>query len=107
MIPITGQAQQIRGAEIEKSWNDLVLQIRVDVYRQGATKDSILFDWGDGHLESLGTSNSAPLSSTIIFDTYLGIHTYDSPGIYAIGFRDSFLIPNIKNIEEAGMQSIV
>ncbi len=41
-------AQNIRGADFAKSIINRKLTIRLDVYREGQTKDSVYVFWGDG-----------------------------------------------------------
>lgn len=105
----SSQAQAIRGGEI---WTQVTLvvyaQTRVHIYRQdtgGAS--SILFNWGDGTIETLQGYTALTPVPGIVVDIYIGSHAYDGPGTYALSTVDSFLIEDIVNIPNSGSQPLV
>ena len=105
-------AQRLLNAEVYKEVLVDNVNIEAWVWRQGGSKPFIMYDWGDGSsldtLEvsttlDLGFSNGEPQYVNI----YRGSHTYDTSGIIAVGFRDSFLVENIVNIEFSGEKELV
>ncbi|WP_421946971.1 T9SS type A sorting domain-containing protein [Phaeodactylibacter xiamenensis] len=104
-------AQRIYGAEVYKEfWIDNAT-IEAWVWRQGGSKPLIMYDWGDGSsLDSILLFNSLPLGyyegQNYYLDIYRGMHKYDTTGVYIMGFRDSFLVDDIVNIEESGIRNL-
>ena len=104
-------AQRIYGAEVYKEfWIDNAI-VEAWVWRQGGSKPFIMYDWGDGSsLDSILLFNSLPLGyyegQNYYLDIYRGMHKYDTTGVYVMGFRDSFLVDDIVNIEESGIRSL-
>ena len=100
-------AQRIYGAEVYKEVLIDDVNIEAWVWRQGGSKPFIMYDWGDGSpLDSVPLKNSLHLGyyegQNYYLDIYYRWHNYDTAGVYVMGFRDSFLVDDIVNIEESG-----
>jgi len=103
----SANAQRIYGAEMYKeTLGDAEVEVRV--WREFGSNPFIMFDWGDGTpLDTLFLQSTIPPFPTVYrIDRYRGVHHYDTVGYYRIGFRDSFLIENIVNIEDSGNRSL-
>lgn len=103
-LPNYSEAQRIRGAEIDKDVIGNYVTIRAWVYRENDTKDLVLFSWGDGHIDTLQKLSTGVHSSGYLYDRYAGSHYYDTSGIVVMELRDSFLVNNVRNIENSGNQ---
>jgi hypothetical protein len=93
-------SQGIRGGEIwvRAEWSTFALGY-VKIYREGTVgKPSILFNWGDGTIDTLQGVTATTLIPGVIVDRYLAFHNYDTTGTYILEVRDSFLVENIVNI---------
>ncbi|WP_425420406.1 T9SS type A sorting domain-containing protein [Phaeodactylibacter xiamenensis] len=104
-------AQRIYGAEVYKEIFIDNVKIEAWVWRQGGSKPFILYDWGDGSpLDSIHLENSLPLGffegQNYYLDIYYGGHDFDTAGVYIMGFRDSFLVSDIVNIEDSGNKQL-
>jgi len=104
-------AQRIYGAEVYKEIFIDNATIEAWVWRQGGSKPFILYDWGDGSpLDSIHLENSLPLGffegQNYYLDIYYGGHDFDTAGVYIMGFRDSFLVNDIINIEDSGNKQL-
>ena len=104
--PTFGQA--IRGGEI---WVRADLQVAaqawVVIYRQDAGGAStLLFNWGDGTIDTLEGQTALTPIPDIVADNYHGVHLYPGPGTYTFSATDSFLIADIANIPNSGQQSL-
>ena len=106
ILTSTVSAQRIWAAEMYKETIEGTASVDVKVYREAGSKDSIIFDWGDGTQETLPLGFTLLLYNGFWLDTYVGEHTYDTSGYYEIGFRDSFLIQDVVNITQSGNKSI-
>ena len=106
MLISTVSAQRIWAVEMFKETIEGTASVDVRVYRETESKDSIIFDWGDGTQETLPLGFTLLLFNGFWLDTYVGEHTYDTSGYYEIGFRDSFLIQDVVNISQSGNKSI-
>lgn len=110
LLPDGAGAQRIYGAEMYKE-TYIDTKVKILVWRQSGSKPYLLFDWGD----------SSPLDTAhLIFTTLLGYyegdlyyldryearHMYDTAGTYRLGFRDSFLVEGIVNIEGSGNKTM-
>ena len=102
-----GNAQRVWAAEMDKDIINQTAYVNVKIYRTGGSKDSIYFSWGDNTEEILSNPFTNLFSSGVYLDTYFAIHHYEDPGIYEIGFVDSFLVENVQNIIDSGNKSIV
>lgn len=99
-------AQHIYGAEVYKEIFSEQVIIQAWVWRQNGSKPFIMYDWGDGSpLDSIELVSDLVLGNlgndTYRLNIYRGAHTFDTSGILAMGFRDSFLIGDIVNIENS------
>jgi len=104
-------AQRIYGAEVYKEIFIDNVKVEAWVWRQGGSKPFILYDWGDGSpLDSIHLENSLPLGffegQNYYLDIYYGGHDFDTAGVYIMGFRDSFLVNDIINIEDSGNKQL-
>ncbi|NRA49334.1 MAG: T9SS type A sorting domain-containing protein [Phaeodactylibacter sp.] len=99
-------AQRIYGAEVYKEIFSEQVTIQAWVWRQNGSKPFIMYDWGDGSpLDSIDLVSDLVLGNlendTYRLNIYRGVHNFDTSGILAMGFRDSFLIGDIVNIENS------
>jgi len=100
-------AQRIYGAEVYKEVLIDDVNIEAWVWRQGGSKPFIMYDWGDGSpLDTVPLFNSRYLGffegQNYYLDIYEDSHNFDTAGVYVMGFRDSFLVDDIVNIEDSG-----
>ena len=105
-------AQHIYNAEVYKEFFSKQGSVEAWVWRQGGSKPFIMYDWGDGSpLDTLEMSTSQFLGysdgTPYYVNFYRGKHTYDTSGMIAVGFRDSFLVDDIANIENSGEKELV
>ena len=100
-------AQGIIGAEIVKNVTSFTA-ISVEIYRIGEPSPFIIFDWGDGILETIpiSSSGSGTINGIVRIDKYYSTHQYDTTGYISIGFIDSFLLPGVSNIPNSELVSI-
>jgi hypothetical protein len=99
-------AQRIYGAEVYKEVFSEHVSVEAWVFRQNGSKPFIMYDWGDGSpLDSIELVSDLFVrnlgNDTYRLNIYKGEHTFDTSGILAMGFRDSFLIGDIVNIENS------
>ena len=99
-------AQRIYGAEVYKEIFSEHASVEAWVFRQNGSKPFIMYDWGDGSpLDSIELVSDLFVrnlgNDTYRLNIYKGAHTFDTSGILAMGFRDSFLISDIVNIENS------
>jgi len=100
-------AQRIYGAEVYKEVLIDDVNIEAWVWWQGGSKPFIMYDWGDGSpLDTVPLFNSRYLGffegQNYYLDIYEDSHNFDTAGVYVMGFRDSFLVDDIVNIEDSG-----
>jgi hypothetical protein len=98
-------SQGIRGGEFFiTAYSNLSADALVTIYREGEGVPFVLFDWGDGTIDTLDGISVPDYGSGIIVDTYYGLHSYGDYGVYYPKLRDSFLVPDIVNIPNSGEQ---
>jgi hypothetical protein len=105
-VALSGAAQGIRGGEIRGhgsvSSPNAYASVHVQIYREGPAAPHILFEWGDGAVDTLPLSGVHPISQTgVSINQYYGFHYYDTLGVYALAVTDGFLIPGIANIPDS------
>ena len=108
LLPLWTEAQDIRGGEITYHWiSGTTYSFDIVMYTQtsiGDSHDTVIFDFGDGELDTL---NGSPIS---IFDltewNYSATHTFPGPGIYITTLTDSFRIASIQNLDASSSKSI-
>ncbi|HMQ47905.1 MAG TPA: T9SS type A sorting domain-containing protein [Saprospiraceae bacterium] len=107
-VSVFGQnpATGIYRAEMDKEvLNDV--RVSITIGRRNELKDFVLFDWGDGSPLDTAFRTSANYvglyeNEYYYLEKYFASHWYEDTGLYRIGFRDSFLVDDIVNIEESG-----
>jgi hypothetical protein len=73
-------AQSVCGAEIEKRYfypTSQRLQMRIQVCRSEPPVDHILFDWGDGYMDTVPRYSTLNAGGGYIIDLYFTEHYYD------------------------------
>jgi len=99
------KAQGIRGGEMMAITGlNLLAEIDVKIYREGSGVPFILFDWGDGTIDTLTGFTALTYNPNVIVDKYFGTHQYDTLDVYVLSVKDSFLIPGISNISNSSSQ---
>ncbi|MCO6492990.1 MAG: T9SS type A sorting domain-containing protein [Phaeodactylibacter sp.] len=110
LFPLCPPPGGIFGAEMYKE-TYIDTKVKILVWRQSGSKPYLSFDWGDG-----SPLDTARLTYTTLLgyyegdfyylDRYEARHMYDTAGAYRLGFRDSFLVEGIVNIEGSGNKTM-
>ena len=108
LLPLGTEAQDIRGGEITYQWIsgttysfDIVMYTQTNI---GDNHDTVIFDFGDGELDTL---NGSPISILDLTEwNYSATHTFPGPGIYITTLTDSFRIASIQNLDASSSKSI-
>lgn len=100
-------AQDILGGELWAGMlfpGSLLVETSIEIFRENSNRPrELMINWGDGVIEPI-YGQTTPLSQhpNIVVDVFHPMHYYEQPGLYVISVKDSFLVPDIVNIENSG-----
>ena len=105
---ISLNAQNIRGAEIaSKQVTGRTIHLRLFYLMEIPENQTPIIAWGDGNSSVLEHFGTGYLEDSELYRMEFGTHyTYDSSGMFEVLFQDSFLIPDVRNIDQSEIRAI-
>lgn len=105
---ISLEAQNIRGAEIaSKDVAGKTIYLRLFYLVEIPEIQTPIIAWGDGNSSLLEHFGTAYLEDSELYRIEYGTHyTYDTSGMFELLFQDSFLIPEVRNIDQSEIRTI-